>query len=516
MSSDDEASKSTQTGKSPQSSTAAGLNSQVMMPSHLLLHPSDNPSNLFVGELLSDANYGEWVVDITDSLIAKNKICFVDGTLPPANSPAEKEALLRCNAMVKGWLKTSMTKEVRSSVRFASTAREIWIDLQSRFGQGSAARLYELKSMIVRLRQEKASVSSFYTKLRGLWDEIQTLTPSVSCTCSGCTCDGQRRQRDVRDGEQLFDFLMGLDDVFSTVKSQILAMRPTPTLAEAYQLVSHDEQQRMISSNRRPRPEATVFQAHGEKKLDRPSLLAESDRDKDRDADGKPKCTHCKRTCHFWETCYRLIGFPPKNSDKGESTRRRADRGARSSPQAAQVDAADSPLPGLSARQFDQLKALLAGDLLHHSQGSAEPSSNMAGTYSLNSASWVIDSGCNEHIVNHASLLDSELDSNPALQVKIPNGTGVSVRSIGTAKLSDDLLLRRVLHVPDFQCNLLSVSRLTADLPVALIFMGDLCVIQDLPSKRLIGMGKHVDVIHVPEIVRTRAPDCTHSSSISG
>ncbi|CAL1407050.1 unnamed protein product [Linum trigynum] len=72
------------------------------LPPHLLLHPSDNPSHLYVGELLSDINYGEWLVDFTDSLIAKNKLCFVDGSLPPAQSPAETEALRQCNMMVKG------------------------------------------------------------------------------------------------------------------------------------------------------------------------------------------------------------------------------------------------------------------------------------------------------------------------------------------------------------------------------------------------------------------------------
>ncbi|CAL1377952.1 unnamed protein product [Linum trigynum] len=472
----------------------------VPLPSHLQLDRSDSPSSLFVGDLLTDVNYGEWVMDMTDSLIAKNKICFVDGSLPIATSPAEKEALRRCNAMVKGWLKTSMTKEVRNSVRFAATAREIWVDLESRFGQGSATRLYELKGTIISLQQEKTSVSQFYTKLRGLWDEIEALTPSLECTCAGCSCNVKRRQREVREGERLFDFLMGLDAPFSTVKSQILAMKPIPSLAEAYRLVTTDEQQRQLANSRRPRPEAAAFQAQGDRRADRQSPQQERDTDQERETGGKLRCSHCRRTGHVREMCYRLIGYPPRDNAKGESSssarappRRRNEQGDRASPQAAQVDAEGSVLQGLTSKQLEQLKLLLNSDLR---QLSAEPSSNMAGTFSLNSSSWVIDSGCNEHIVNHASLLDSELDSHPVLQVKIPNGTGVQVRSIGTTKLSDDLLLRRVLHVPDFQCNLLSVSRLTAELPVALIFLGDFCVIHDLPSKRLIGMGKHVDGLY--------------------
>ncbi|CAL1356682.1 unnamed protein product [Linum trigynum] len=495
--------------KGSKSTMDTAADSQQGLPSHLLLHQSESPNNLFVGELLTDVNYGEWVVDITDSLIAKNKICFVDGTLPAAQNFAEREALKRCNAMVKGWLKTSMSKEVRNSVRFANTAQEIWIDLQSRFGQGSASRLYELKSTIIGLQQEKKSVSSFYTRLRGLWDEIHSLTPSMECSCAGCTCDVKCRQREVREGEQLFDFLMGLDDAFATVKSQILAMKPVPSLGEAYQLVINDEQQRQIAQNRRPRSEAAVFQAQGERRQDR--LVSQMDRDRDRDherdADGKPKCSHCQRVGHFKETCYRLIGFPPKNNEsKGDQARRKGDKRSRTAPQAAQVDATESPVPGLSPAQYAQLKALLGSDLRQNMSSDLDPVSNMAGTFSGKPSAWVIDSGCTEHIVNHDSLLDVELDNSPRLQVKIPNGTGVKVKSIGTSKLSSNLCLDRVLHVPDFQCNLLSVSRLTTDLPVALIFLSDFCVIQDLPSKRLIGMGKHIDGLYYLKLVDDKHP----------
>ncbi|CAL1414244.1 unnamed protein product [Linum trigynum] len=137
---------------------AGGSMNPPTLPPHLILHYSDSPNSQFVGELLNDVNYSEWVVDITDSLIAKNKLCFVDGTLPPPQGSAETEALRQCNTMVKGWLKSYMTKEVRGNVRFATTAREIWVDLQSHFGHDSAPRIYELKSTIISLQQEKSSV----------------------------------------------------------------------------------------------------------------------------------------------------------------------------------------------------------------------------------------------------------------------------------------------------------------------------------------------------------------------
>ncbi|CAL1397911.1 unnamed protein product [Linum trigynum] len=183
MGSNDESSTKTVKSSADQSKLKSVIDDgQSGLPSHLILHQSESPNNLFVGELLMDVNYGEWVVDITDSLVAKNKICFVDGTLPEATNSAERDALRRCNAMVKGWLKTIISKEVRNSVRFAHTAREIWVDLQSRFSQGSSSRLYDLKRKINSLRQEKMSVSAFYTQLRGYWNEVHEIMPSLDCT----------------------------------------------------------------------------------------------------------------------------------------------------------------------------------------------------------------------------------------------------------------------------------------------------------------------------------------------
>ncbi|KAL0389038.1 UNVERIFIED_CONTAM: hypothetical protein Scaly_0260900 [Sesamum calycinum] len=73
---------------------------------------------------------------MSNTLFAKKKIGFVDGTIqkPVANSP-DLGHWMRGDAMVKGWLKSVMDKEIRSTVRYAKTAREIWVDLEERFGK---------------------------------------------------------------------------------------------------------------------------------------------------------------------------------------------------------------------------------------------------------------------------------------------------------------------------------------------------------------------------------------------
>ncbi|CAL1398262.1 unnamed protein product [Linum trigynum] len=434
------------------------------------LHPSESPGQLFGSDLLSDLNYGEWVNDMTETLIAKKKLNFVDGSLPrsAADTRAKEDAWDQCDAMVKGWLKTAMTKEVRNSVRAAKTAQEIWMDLKQRFGSSSAMRAYELRRQIVGLRQEKSSTSAFFTKLRTLWDEHQSVTINPRCSCGNCSCDIAKQVRDKQEAEWLNDFLLGLDDTFAIVRSQILSSKPTPTLTEAYQQVAAEEQQRQITASRKPVVEAAAFQVRNEK---------------ERDSDDRVRCSNCNKLGHLREQCFRLIGYPPdfgKNRPNGGKKQK-----GENSSRAAHVDAEESPIPGLTASQFAQLKQFFSAP----TPATPDPTAHMAGN-SIDLSEWLIDSGCNEHIVSDINWFDQVHYSHGHSPVRIPNGKCIPVEGIGSVVLNSQLTLHRVLHVPQFKCNLLSVSRLIRDNNVALFFLGNVCVIQDSHSKTVIGLGR--------------------------
>ncbi|KAJ0616771.1 putative retrotransposon Copia-like protein [Helianthus annuus] len=114
------------------------------------IHPSDYPRQMHVNETLTDGNYVDWSQEMTNFLFAKNKVGFIDGTIKKPNpSTAEYMGWMRCDAMIKGWLNTAMEKEIRNSVKYASTAEEMWKDLKERFGKQSAPRAYELKQTLL-------------------------------------------------------------------------------------------------------------------------------------------------------------------------------------------------------------------------------------------------------------------------------------------------------------------------------------------------------------------------------
>ncbi|XP_021666700.1 uncharacterized protein LOC110654881 [Hevea brasiliensis] len=178
-----------------------------------VLQPTDNLGVSLVTCLLKEDNCSTWQRAITNALLAKNKMGFVDGCLPrpEANSPDEA-----------AWIK-------RNSM-------ELWKDSEERFSQGNAPCVHQLKMEIVNTQQRDQSVVTYYTKLKGLWDEYGSYSNTPKCTCGTIKEFATEKEK-----EKVLRFLMGLHDKFNVVRSQILNIEPLPSLARVYGLVAQKE-----------------------------------------------------------------------------------------------------------------------------------------------------------------------------------------------------------------------------------------------------------------------------------
>ena len=83
---------------------------------------------------------------------------------------------------------------------------------------------------------------------------------------------------------------------------------------------------------------------------------------------------------------------------------------------------------------------------------------------------WVIDYGASDHIVCSVSMLTSNTSIYHCV-VKLPNGESATITHVGAIQLSAQFTLHNVLCVPSFTFNLLSVSKLTKQLPFCLVFL---------------------------------------------
>ena len=112
---------------------------------------------------------------------------------------------------------------------------------------------------------------------------------------------------------------------------------------------------------------------------------------------------------------------------------------------------------------------------LHHSLFAVNPVNKTA----YGNDARILDTGATDHIIHSLSLF-THITSSICTFVQLPNGEKVTISHIGTIQVTSTLKLENVLCVPSFNFNLISVSQLTKTLSCCLVFLSNLCFIQDL------------------------------------
>ena len=103
---------------------------------------------------------------------------------------------------------------------------------------------------------------------------------------------------------------------------------------------------------------------------------------------------------------------------------------------------------------------------------------------------WIVDTGASDHMTGDAAILQNYKPSNGHSSVHIADGSKSKIAGTGSIKLTKDLYLDSVLHVPNLDCNLLSISKLAHDLQCVTKFYPNSCVFQDLKSGKMIGSAE--------------------------
>lgn len=126
---------------------------------------------------------------------------------------------------------------------FTDSARAIWLDLKDRFQKRNGPRIFHLKRSMAILKQDQDLVTTYFSKLKGLWDEYVSYRPA--CTCGHCTCGGSLLVEKFVQFEYLLNFLIGLNDSYGHSRSQILLMDPPPPISTALYLIAQEEEQKV-------------------------------------------------------------------------------------------------------------------------------------------------------------------------------------------------------------------------------------------------------------------------------
>ncbi|XP_010482700.1 PREDICTED: uncharacterized protein LOC104761325 [Camelina sativa] len=271
-------------------------------PSPYQLSSSDNPGALISFVILQEDNYAEWATELQNSLQAKHKLGFIDGSTPKPTSEPDLSMWRAANSMIVGWIRTSIDPKLCSTVSFIAEASILWESLRSRFSVGNGVRKQVLKDEIAECKQNGQSMLEYYGRLSKLWEELQHYKTGRECTCAAAPDIAKEREDDL-----VHQFLFGLDlPRFSNIRSTITGEDPKPPLTQVYSRVIREEQNLNVArSKETTKTEAIGFTVKTE--VSPQAAVVSAPRFRDRST---LSCTHCRRQGHDVSECFQLHGYP--------------------------------------------------------------------------------------------------------------------------------------------------------------------------------------------------------------
>ncbi|WJZ83952.1 hypothetical protein VitviT2T_003590 [Vitis vinifera] len=221
---------------------------------------------------------------------------------------------------------------------------------------------------------------------------------------------------------------------------------------------------------------------------------------------GRPWCDHCRKPGHSRETCWKIHGKPVDWKPRQPLEKEGRGNHVAIDEQSPQPEA--SPF---NKEQMEMLQKLLSPLLSVQSQTSSS-SNQVIGSGTLahkgnflsvftagkkRKKPWIVDSGASDHMTGDATIFDTYSSCPNNLTVRIADGSLSKVAGTGSVVLSRDLTLNSVLLVPNLDCNLLSISKLTKEKRCITNFSSTHCEFQDLDSGKTIGNAEECSGLYI-------------------
>jgi hypothetical protein len=199
---------------------------------------------------------------------------------------------------------------------YTESVAAIWNDLKERFSQNSDSRIYQIRQEIIENHQGQLSVSSYYTKMKALWDELASCHDPLVCTCAGLKGLTEREEK-----KRVMQFLMGLNESYSTIRGSILMMNPLPDTQRVHGLILQHERQMDVASRR-----DIGMNSHAMQVRRNPTFQSFNKQSTNTSSRKPLKCNYCDGDGHLVDHCYYIIGFPEGHRWHGKNVKPRNKR----------------------------------------------------------------------------------------------------------------------------------------------------------------------------------------------
>ena len=166
------------------------------------------------------------------SLCVRWKWGFIDGIIKQQKKGTLKmEDWWTVQSMLVSWILNTIEPSLHFMISYMKNVEDLQEDIKERFSIVNEPRIFQLKSKLVDYKQNGLRVVAYYGKQKILWDELANYEQIPIYGSGGCKCDMAFKLEKRREEENVYRFLIGLDDaIYRTMCSNLLASGPLPSL----------------------------------------------------------------------------------------------------------------------------------------------------------------------------------------------------------------------------------------------------------------------------------------------
>ncbi|GJR41372.1 retrovirus-related pol polyprotein from transposon RE1 [Tanacetum coccineum] len=330
-----------------------------------------------------------------------------------------------------------------SNGRNSWPARAIWCALEAAYSHDSVERMHTLRDSLRQIKKGSSTVVEFARKFKAICDQLNAIGHPLD------------------DTDKSHWFLCGLGSSFETFSTTQRLIRPRPSFRD---LVSQAENHELFlqtvngssvqpvafntSTTRASTGQQTEHSSSRGRGRNNYSNRGVSSRGRGRGYRRLPQCQLCGKEGHYATKCPDLNTFASRP---------------------AAIDA----------------------NLAHAFQAQC----NVA----PESPDWFVDSGASSHMTSTTSNLDSASTYVGNEFIIFANGQTAPISHVGKTNITPHIVLQDVLVVPHITKNLLSISKLTHDSKVDVLFSDDMFLIQNRLTKETLARGHRKNGLYVLE-----------------
>ncbi|XP_070041256.1 uncharacterized protein [Nicotiana tomentosiformis] len=298
--------------------------------------------------------------------------------------------------------------------------------------------------------------------MKDLWDELDVIAHMASRDC-----EESRPSVELLKNIRLLLFLMGLNESYGNIRSNVLEKRPVITVNEAYAIVTQEESQRTLGVTNTLKDPLIMLVGKGHEFRPKRSGLI---------------CDYCGYKENLKENCYKIVGYPPdfKSKKKGQNT------GGRTYVNNITSEEKQAPMLPTQGNffiedQYKQLVNVLQKTTTNDCSASTVGIITLMTNASANDHVWIVYSSATHHVTYCKNTLDNLRKADHRTDgVQLPRDSRAEITHTGDAVVLGNKTIEGVMYVPDFKFNLLSVSKLTRQLCCSVGFYPDFCIFQGL------------------------------------